>query len=173
MSFNIEQLFINNKYDEEKKSYFSNFKIVNVVLQKDKELTESILRKMLNESKINMTRLEKLEKYYLGQHDILLKSGYNVDVKPVVCSFPKYIVDTLTGYFIGEPITYLSDDEQALEQLNDILDYTDIAAEDTDIVKDVSIFGVGYELMYIDEEQHTRMARVSPLNMIVVYDDTV
>lgn len=143
------------------------------VLQKDKELTVQVLRKMLNENKLSLTRLEKLEKYYLGEHDILIKKGKNVDIQPVICNFPRYITECLSSYFCGEPIAYQCDDENALEQLTNILDYTDGAAEDSDLAKDVSIFGVGYELLYIDEDNNIRLARVSPLNTIPVFDDTI
>lgn len=43
------------------------------IFPKDKELTESVIRKILTENNLGISRLRKLEDYYLGKHDILVK----------------------------------------------------------------------------------------------------
>lgn len=91
----------------------------------------------------------------------------------VVNPYPAYITDTLSGYFVGEPITYSSLDENAAAELNAILTYNDVAAEDMELARQASIYGVAYELLYIDEDGFTRFNHVSPQNMIIIYDDSI
>ena len=144
-------------------------------LSTDTELSIQLLEKILQKDKGDMARLIKLENYYLGKHQILQRIMAD-STKPnnkVVNPFATYITDTLSGYICGEPITYSSLDEEALEDLNLTLVYNDGASEDMAIARDMSIYGVAYELLYIDEENITRFAKVSPKDIIIIYDDTI
>lgn len=144
-------------------------------ISKDVEITATLLEKILTKCNPDIARLHKLDNYYCGKHDILKRQ--NVDAsKPnnkVVNPYPAYITDTLSGYFVGEPITYSSIDDNCLDVLNMILTYNDAAALDMSLARDASIFGVAYEMLYIDEEGALRLAKVNPQDVIIIYDDSI
>lgn len=145
------------------------------ILNKDVEMSETILNKILIKSQSELGRLEKLEKYYLNKNDILKRKMADC-CKPnnkIANPYASYITDTLCGYFVGEPITYSSLDEEALDSLVQSLLYNDSADEDMELARTVSIYGRGYELFYIDDDGITRFTCFSPKEVIVVYDDSI
>lgn len=144
-------------------------------LSKDTEITVDALKKILEQNRFDNARLHKLEQYYLGKHSILSRVNKDTN-KPnnkVVNPYAQYITDTLCGYFVGEPITYSSLDEKAVEELTMVLNYNDCADADMALAKDASIYGCAYEMLYIDEDGVTRFTRVKPTDVIIIYDDSV
>ena len=92
----------------------------------------------------------------------------------VANAYPSYITDTLTGYFVGEPITYNSNDKDVLQELNMIFEYNDEADENMELAKDASIFGVAYEELYFSQEEKiVRFKRLNPYEVIPIYDKTI
>ena len=53
-------------------------------------------------------RIEKLKRYYLGQHDAILskKADRYKPNNKVVNPFPALIVNTVQGYQLGQPVKY-------------------------------------------------------------------
>lgn len=144
-------------------------------LSKETNLSAELLSKILQKHKAEQTRYTNLENYYLAKHSILARQMQDIN-KPnnkVVNPYPQYITDTLCGYFCGEPIAYMATDENALEELNLVLTYNDSAAEDMNLARDASIYGVAYEIMYIDEDNITRFTKINPKDMVLIYDDTL
>ena len=89
-------------------------------------------------------------------------------------AYASYITDTLVGYFIGEPITYSSNDKNLLQDLTMIFEYNDEADENAELAKSASIYGVGYELLYVSEEDKmVRFKSLNPKECIPVYDKSV
>lgn len=86
--------------------------------------------------------------------------------------YASYITDTLVGYFIGEPITYNSDDSTLLEELKMIFEYNDEADENAELAKNASIYGVAYELLYVADEV-VRFHSLDPRQCIPIYDGTI
>lgn len=119
-------------------------------------------------------RLLKLEKYYKGEHDILDRS---VDVdKPnnkLVINYAKLITDNATGYFMGIPVTYESDEKEFINKVFEILD--DNSEEDInfELAKTMSKAGRAYELIYADEEANVRFKEIDNKSVIPVYTDDI
>ena len=89
-------------------------------------------------------------------------------------AYASYITDTLVGYFIGEPITYTSNDSTLLQDLNMILEYNDEADENAELAKNASIYGVAYEMLYLSEEDKMiRFKALNPKEVIPIFDKTV
>lgn len=89
-------------------------------------------------------------------------------------AYASYITDTLTGYFIGEPITYTSIDDKLLQDLTMIFEYNDEADENAELAKTASIYGVAYEMLYFNEEDKMiRFNTLSPLETIPIFDKTI
>ena len=142
----------------------------------DTELDESVLKKILEKDKADAARYTQLENYYAGKHTSILQQEVSNPAAPnnkVINPYPSYIVDTLSGYMVGEAVTYSSLDDAALTSLLDIITYNDGAAEDMSIARDMSIYGCAYELLYVDSEGMTRFTKVPAKDMIIIYDDTI
>lgn len=121
------------------------------------------------------TRYEPLLRAYKSKHNILFYEPKPLS-KPdnrIVMNFAKYIVDTLNGYFLGIPIKINHDDEKFVEKITDISDFNDLEDEQYELAKDMSIFGVGYEMLYMDEKAKENILHVSPLETFVIRDNSI
>ena len=120
-------------------------------------------------------RLEKLKKYYEGDHDILRRQMEDIS-KPnnkLVNNFPDYIVNQAAAYFMGTPVSYVSENGKLMELLQKIFNYNDEHDINSQHAENIGIYGNSYEIHYVDKEDSvidTRFAVVSPLEMFIVYD---
>ena len=116
------------------------------------------------------SRLEKLENYYLGKHDILKRQMQDSSQpnNKVVVNYPSLICDSFAAYLVGTPITYNTN-----ETIKQILNYNDVADLDLELDTDCNIFGYAVEQVYLDEEAQIRLARINPKNVILVYDNSI
>ena len=120
-------------------------------------------------------RYQRLEDYYTGKHDILLRRPKRRDdpCNNVVCNYAKYISDIGSGFLIGEPVSYQSE-----EDLTDLLEWfkaAEVDVQDNDNAEDQSIYGVAYELVYMssDESPTPKTASIHPSQAFVIYNSTV
>ena len=130
---------------------------------------------------MELPRLEKLHRYYETKNDILRRQMAD-STKPnnkIANAYASLITHTLVGYFVGEPITYTADDEQMINELSMLFEYNDEADENAELAKLASIYGVAYELLYMekqDEGMGRPMLRFHALDTrecIPIYDDTI
>lgn len=115
-------------------------------------------------------RLAKLERYYLGKHNILMRQMVD-ETQPnnkVVINYPSLICDSYASYLVGTPVVYNGD-----EQLASVLLYNDVADEDLEIATDANIFGFAIEQLYLDEDGQIRFTRVSPKETILICDNSI
>jgi SPP1 family phage portal protein len=75
-----------------------------------------------------------------------------------------------SGYLIGDPVQYVGDN---LDALQDAYDRADVQSVDAEIALSQAIYGRGVELVYADSQARPRTASVSPQNAFVVYADDV
>lgn len=145
-------------------------------LSKEQELTPELIKKLINKHRQNQVpKFCKMDDYYHAKNEILRRVMAD-ETKPnnrVAHPYASYITDTLTGYFMGEGVTYSSLNEAAANELNMILEYNDAADEDMELAKDMSIFGLAIEIQYIDADGSNRIKRIDPREMVLVYDDTL
>ena len=137
------------------------------MLSKDAELTPELLRKILD--RFNTTDLIKRKRwknYYDGKMDILQKQ-YSDPTKPcahVVTNLCKVVADTYCGYIAGKPVTYTSNDN--IDDIQEVINYNDDESENTNWLLNALIYGVGYELHWIDNNAQERYSQISPLNCV-------
>ncbi len=140
------------------------------------EITPTILEDFLNKHKQEVTsRYEKLKKAYESDHDILHqkdKPSYKPDNR-IVVNFPKYIVDTMNGYFIGIPIKHTIDDEAVSEFVEHIDQYNDQDDNNAELSKIMGIFGKGYEMYYADEISELCITYLTPIEAFMIKDDSI
>lgn len=130
----------------------------------DKQAILTLILKHQNE----VERLHKLKQYYVGQHDILGENRKN----KLVCNHAKDISDTASSYFVGNPISYNSDEDISL--LMDAFEQAGADEADGDNGLDLSIYGCAYEYIYpMEDSTALSVKNLSPENTFMVYDDTI
>lgn len=123
-----------------------------------------------------LPRLKMLGNYYDGRHEILnRKKDSSLSNNRIVVNHAAYIATLTSAYLLGDPIKYTAPDSMDITDLLDALRRADAATQDSDLALDAAIYGTCYELVYFstDSNPEIRLARLSPLNTFVVYDDTV
>ena len=144
-------------------------------LNKNTPLDAAILGKMINRYNIDVKpHLIKNKKYYDGIQTILQKT-YTDPSKPcsrTIINYCKNIADSYAGY-LATPgyISYTSEND--IEEIMNILRYNDYQAEDSDFLLDALVYGIAAELMYIDEDGHTRFRLINPTSCFGVCDDSL
>ena len=135
---------------------------------------ELLVKCFENHNRIKM-RYEKMHRYYDGKHDILHRT-LSSDLLPnnkLICNHAEYISDMAVGYVFGTPISYTGD--ESIEQLNGIFIDIDEDSHNNELALDCSICGVGYELIYMNNEEvpYPELAVLNPMSTFLVCDDTV
>ncbi|WP_405320518.1 phage portal protein [Frisingicoccus sp.] len=142
----------------------------------DKEMTASLLDEFIAKHRQEVTkRYKKLYDAYIGNHDILNQKN-KPDYKPdnrVVVNFPKYITDTMNGFFIGNPIKITSDDDEVNEFVEFIDQYNDQDDNNAELSKICSIYGKGYEMYYTDETANLCITYLNPREAFMIYDESI
>lgn len=143
------------------------------ILEKGKELSATILTKILNRfNTSDRPKLQKLLDYYNGKQDILTKVATDTG-KPcnkVVVNYCNSIVKNYLGYIAGKRISYDNDD---FDEVKDILNYNDVATEDVEWLRQALIYGRAFEVNYIDEFGKQRFRLFDTRECIPIYDNTL
>lgn len=144
-------------------------------LSKNTVLTPQMIMKYIEKSGEEERRMKKLLDYYKGKHDIL-KRAFEDSSKPnnkIVNPYAGYITTMMTGYFMGEPVKYSSADEEFLDVVKASFIYNDEASNNAELAKNASIFGVAYELMYLDDDKQIRFKAIPSLNCIPIVEQNI
>ena len=144
------------------------------LLNEDGSIPIQLLVKCLEEHRGLVDRYEMLNNYYDGKHEILNRmfNNPNIPNNKLVCNHAQYISDMATGYVFGVSILYSG---EGSEEINNIFTEIDEDSHNNELALDISIMGVGYELLYMndDEVPYPELSVVSPLNSFLVVDNTV
>lgn len=139
----------------------------------ENDITLSEMTKIIQSFELNeKIKMKKYKSYYDNKHEICKKTVQDTS-KPcnkIVTNFCSEIVDNYLGYLCGVPISYSGDN---MENVQGVLDYNDVTDEDTEYLKDCLIYGVAYEVVYVDEDAKERFGLFNPLETIPVYDRTL
>jgi SPP1 family phage portal protein len=138
----------------------------------DHELTENDIKVFIDDHRKNyVPRLIKLENYYRNKNKILNRE-FEDESKPnnkIAHNYAAYITDTLVPYMLGNPVTYTSEDVELLDRVKDILNYNDSEDCDIQLAENQSIYGIAFELMYIDSDKEIRFKPLDTKEVILVY----
>lgn len=145
-------------------------------LPKDTEMTIPLLQEFLDKHRQEVNdRYKPLLDAYMSDHAILhapAKPKYKPDNR-IVVNFPKYIVDTTNGFFIGNPIKTVADDAKVAEFIEYLDQYNDQDDNNAELSKICSIYGKGYEMYFTDEEAELCITYLSPLEAFMIFDDSI
>ena len=143
-------------------------------LPKDTKITNQILNDVIDYNERYKERFNMLERYYLGRHGIFDRNKDDkLSNNKVMVNHAKYITDTNVGYLLGNPVDYQPSEGYDIEPLLDAYKKQTINDLDSEIAKDVSIFGMQYEYVYANENAEPKSCETDNKNTIIVYDDTV
>lgn len=128
------------------------------------------LIQLIQKHESEVPRLKELMNYYIARHHILEDTDRQ---NTLVCNHAKDITDTAMSYFIGNPISYKSQDND-LSVLMDDLTYADADETDGDNGLSLSIYGRAYEYIFTEEDEPSlKTKNLSPENTFIVYDDSI
>lgn len=140
--------------------------------------SSELLNHCINQHQSDFWRLEKLSDYYDGKQDILkrTKDSAAAPNNKVVVNHAKYVTDMNVGFMVGNPVAYTSSDD--IQSILDAYTKVDIVSHDTELEKDLSVFGIGYELIYMNQEPQTGkvfadIKCIDPRGIFLVTDDTI
>ena len=146
------------------------------ILPKETEIDLALLQEFLDaHAREVKNRLQKLKEAYESDHEILhydRKPAYKPDNR-IVVNFPKYIVDTINGFFIGNPIKITTDDKAVSDYVEFIDQYNDQDDNNAELSKLCDIFGNGFEVYYTDENSEQCITYCSPVEAFMIYDDSI
>lgn len=136
-------------------------------------IATKLIVKLINKHVNSLGRFNKLEKYYDGEHEILDRTldSESLPNNKIVCNHAKYITDMATGYFIGEPIVYESDED--IEVIKEAYKHADESSHNSELAEDISMFGIGYELLFTNGDAEIKLTTLDVRETFIVTDDTV
>lgn len=145
----------------------------------NEDMTPDELQKFVNYHRARMLpRYQRLRAYYKGNHDIL-KQKKKANWKPdnrLLYNFPKKLVTTFGGFFLGTPakidIDTVSENDKenvADKELDDWLKFVNFDDVDYEVSKQVDIFGRSHFFLYQDENSKTQLTTADPRSTFVIY----
>lgn len=141
----------------------------------DKPITLTLAEEYIRQHEERFPRYIYLEHLYKGFHDVY-KQPEKPDWKPdnrLAVNFPRYITDTFLGFGYGVPIKKSHPDDTIAQAINDFERENEITDHEYELARKCCIYGHAFEYLYQDEEAKTKMTICTPMELFVVYDDTV
>ena len=138
------------------------------------ELNDTRLLEIIEAHRRESQSIQRCFDYYLG--NVSVNKGIIADGRPnnkANTNLAKYIVDTATGYFAGIAPGYKFSTATAERVLSGIFDENDEQSVNYEIAQNMSIAGVGYDLVYIDEEKRIRIRALDPRKTFVIYSSSI
>lgn len=142
------------------------------------QLTSTEIKKLIGKHESLMVdELTKKDAYYKGEHEIQNRTREaGAPNEKAVCNHAKDISDTASGYFMGNPITwiYKGEAEDGAQPLYELMDYAEVNDTDQENALILSIQGRGYEYIYLEEgEPMLKTKSLDPKNTFMVCDQSI
>lgn len=141
------------------------------LMDPEKEITGKLVEEFINKHRNLCQFYESLENFYTGEHDIYKDKDKPIG-KPdnrIGVNFARYVVDTATGYFVGNPIKFSHKDKKIKEKIDDFRKRNYEEDNDAEVAKNSALYGLGYKVLYQDEEGETRSVVITPREGFIVY----
>lgn len=143
--------------------------------KKDQVLDPVFLTKLVARFKTEyVPRFEQDQKYYEVKTRILKRTM--TDGKPnnrLAHGFCRYITNMATSYFMGKPIRYQLEDDAYKEALQDVFDKNYIDSLNFEVSKEASKKGIGFLLMFLNEDGQLRIKKMDAETVIPVYSTSL
>lgn len=125
-----------------------------IIRLEEQEITPKLVAKLIELDEERKMRDQRLKRYYDGDHDINYRK-FQDKTKPnnkIVTNYCSYITNIYTGYFLGAPIVYKSDQEDFMEAIQDITNANDEHSINAELAKNASIYSKAYEIVYTEKQ---------------------
>ena len=148
--------------------------IINETITENEGISVRLIAKLIEKHQREYPRYRKLHDYYIGKHAIndRERESKSVANNKIMCNHAKYITDMIQAYLAGNEITYSVSEGYDIEAVKNAYYEQSISTIDSEIVRNMSIYGRAYEIVYTDEKSHAKSAVIDPENAFVVYDST-
>lgn len=145
-----------------------------MILSRDTQLDIRLLTKLIEKHERLCPRYDDLHDYYTGKHAILERKRESSSAanNKIVCNHAKYITDMTQAFMGGNEIAYAVSDGFDIEAVKNAYSEQSISVIDSELIRNVSIFGRAYELIYTNEDGKVRSVVLDPRTAFVIYDDT-
>ena len=144
-------------------------------MSRDDVIDAKVLSKFIQLHQQVIARYDYLFNMYLNEpevFDVPRKAEFKPDNRLAV-AFPKYMVDTLSGYFNGIPIKKTHENTDYLDAITQFDNANDMEDEESELFKLACIYGHSFEYIYQTEQTETKSIYVSPKEMFIVYDNSI
>ena len=134
-----------------------------------------MLASVIAEHQAGLPRLERLQKYYMGDGDIMHRTrSPGMPNNRIAHPFARYITAVSAGYLVGKPVGYSAEtDGDTLDQVLDAFRRHSVASADSENARNASIYGRGVEYVYAHQESNLpKVSVLSPMDAFVVYDES-
>ena len=123
----------------------------------------------------NLIRFTDLERYFNNKSmvDLQETTAEFIPNHKVKAASARYITNMATSYFMGISPTWKTEDEALDEIINAITTSNVDGNYRYKIAKDCSVYGVGYGILWRDEEAHYRYSALNPKETFIVRDATI
>ena len=149
------------------------------ITAEDTEVTEKNVRDWVRQFNNELrTHYVELDTYYKGR-DKLNKVQTELDkstkrtINDIHVNYARMIVNNACGYFMGKPVSYEIKNKDFDKDVRELLWRNDEQAENMELAKTASRFGVAYELMALNNDKNVYIKSLSPLNTFFVVDNTI
>ena len=135
-------------------------------------LDRDVINDCVKQFDLEASRLAQLHEYYVGLTEVTNRTRTaGLPNNRLMHAYPQYIATMTSGYLIGDPVQYMSEDDAGLEALTDAYNAADVQSIDAEIALHQAIYGRGVELVYADSQARPRTTAVDPQNAFVVYSN--
>lgn len=146
------------------------------IITNDIEISPENVRIWIDDFEKNIKiNLVELDKYYEGQDDLgKISKDSKREGNTIHINLAYKIVNEMVSYCFGKPMTYdFADNYEYEEYIRDLQYANNDSAENIEIEKDCSKYGIAYEFIGIDGEKQPFYKRLCPLNTFKVVDDRI
>lgn len=136
--------------------------------------TEKLIEKCLQELRINQVKNKIYKDFYENNVDAIMSDYSMQDAqsnRKVSINFVRKFIDSETGYSLSAPVTYISKNND--KSVVDLIEYntgTWSKAQDQKLRKESSIYGVAYELLFVNSDGEFNSMTLNPLNSYALQD---
>ena len=138
----------------------------------DEEFLTKLVKKFKSKEK---RRFRKAQRYYEVQNDIYTRKMSDLkENNKIAHAFARYITNMATSYFIGKPIRYIIDDNDEYQKcLDEVLNANYINSLNFEVSKESSKKGIGFLLLYVNEEGKMRIKKCDAEDIIPVFSSSL
>ena len=141
----------------------------------DKQLNEKEIMAYINAFKTKyLPQLITNKKYYDVKNPAIMAKTVSDEMKScekIPTSFSRYITTLISGYFMGKPVSYSIPDEELSTIIS--MNRNKEISHNASLEKDASIFGVAYELLYLDSNKNLQFTKINPQQIILIYSNEI